>query len=224
LTSASAMARNKPVVFTYVYDPVAAGAGTSLADHLPHVTGVGSFPPVEDTVELIAELVPGVEAVGTVYNSSEANSRKVVEVARDIFKRAGIRLEEVTVTTTSDIHLAVQSLTQRGIQAVWVTGDNTVLQAFDAVVKVTTDAQLPLVINDPEFIARGALAAVGLGWYEAGFAGGEIASRVLAGESPADIPFSQVAVKKITLNDAMAKKLGITFPAAMLESAAQIIR
>jgi putative tryptophan/tyrosine transport system substrate-binding protein len=53
LTAASSVARNKPVVFTYVYDPIAAGAGTSLTDHLAHVTGVGSFPPVQDTVDTI---------------------------------------------------------------------------------------------------------------------------------------------------------------------------
>ena len=49
LTAAAFAARSKPVVFTYVYDPIAAGAGKSRTDHLPHVTGVGSFPPVQDT-------------------------------------------------------------------------------------------------------------------------------------------------------------------------------
>ena len=41
LTAAASMSRSKPVVFTYVYDPIAAGAGKSRTDHLPHVTGVG---------------------------------------------------------------------------------------------------------------------------------------------------------------------------------------
>ncbi len=45
LTAACSAVRNTPVVFTYVYDPIAAGAGTNFADHLPFVTGVGSFPP-----------------------------------------------------------------------------------------------------------------------------------------------------------------------------------
>src|SRR4029079_365969 len=53
LTAAATMARSKPVVFTYAYDPIAAGAGKSRTDHLPRVTGVGSFPPVQDTVDTI---------------------------------------------------------------------------------------------------------------------------------------------------------------------------
>src|SRR5262245_29508909 len=74
LMAAASVARFKPVVFTYVYDPIAAGVGKSRTDHLPHVTGVGSFPPIRDTIDTIQKLLPGVRAVGTLYNSSEANS------------------------------------------------------------------------------------------------------------------------------------------------------
>jgi putative tryptophan/tyrosine transport system substrate-binding protein len=220
LTAACSMVRNTPVVFTYVYDPIAAGAGTSATDHLPHITGVGSFPPVEDTVDVIQRLVPGVKEVGTVYNSSEANSRKVMEVARGAFKARGIALDEVTVTGTADLYQAAQAVASRGIQALWITGDNTALQGFDALAKVARDARLPLIINDPEFVARGALAAVGLGWYQAGRAAAPLIVRVMRGESPQGIPFEEVAVKKLVLNREVAKTLGITFPADLEAEAA----
>ncbi len=219
LTAASFSVRRTPVVFTYVYDPIAAGAGKSRTDHLPHVTGVGSFPPVADTIDVIQELVPGVKSVGTVYNSSEANSRKVVEVARDLFAERGIKLEEVTVTGTGELFQAAQVLSHRNIQAMWVTGDNTALQGFAGIAKVAADARLPLVINDPEFTDLGALACVGLGWYEAGHAASKLAARVLRGEKPQDIPFVEVADKKVVLNHEVARRLGITFPAALVREA-----
>src|SRR4029450_11169942 len=53
LTAAASVARSKPVVFTYVYDPIAAGAGKSRTDHLPRGTGVGSFPPAQDKVHTL---------------------------------------------------------------------------------------------------------------------------------------------------------------------------
>ena len=221
LTGACAIVKHTPVVFTYVTDPIAAGAGKTLADHLPRVTGVGSFPPMEDTIAMIQKLVPGVKSVGTLYNSSEANSRKVVSVARDMFTKRGIKLEEVTVTGSSEIFQAAQVLTHRNIQVMWVGGDNTVLQGFDAVAKATRDAKLPLIINDPEFTDRGALACVGLGWYQAGAAAGKLASRVLRGEDPTGIPFEEVAVKKVVLNQNVAKTLGITFPPDVLKEATQ---
>ena len=154
LTAAASLARSKPVVFTFVYDPMAAGVGKSRTDHLPNVTGVSSFPPVEDTIDTIQRLVPRVRAVGTLYNSSEANSVKVVGVARGIFKARGIRLQEIAITATSEIFQAAQVLTHRGVQALWVTGDNTAFQGFDAIVRAARDAKLPLIINDPEFVPR----------------------------------------------------------------------
>jgi ABC-type uncharacterized transport system substrate-binding protein len=219
LTAACTVARNTRIAFTYCYDPVAAGAGRSFTDHLPNVTGVGSFPPVEATVDLIQKLVPGVKAVGTVYNSSEANSVKVISVARDIFRKRGISLQEVTATNTSEVFQSAQVACSRNVQAMWVTGDNTALQSFDAIVKTTTDAKLPLVINDPEFTSRGALACVGIGWYPAGKAGGVVAARVLRGENPAGIPFQNIAEQKMVLNQQVATRLGITFPPDVLRAA-----
>ena len=221
LTAAATMARSKPVVFTYVYDPIAAGAGKSRTDHLPRVTGVGSFPPVQDTVDTIKRLVPGVRSVGTLYNTSEANSVKVMSVARPIFQQRGIQLQEIAITGTSEIFQAAQVLTHRDVQALWVTGDNTALQGFDAIAKAARDAKLPLVINDPEFVQKGALAAVGIGWYETGKAASKVLARVLRGEQPRNIPFEDVAVKKLVLNQKVATALGITFPADMIQSASQ---
>ncbi len=219
LTAACTLARNKRVVFTYCYDPIAAGAGKTSSDHLPNITGVGSFPPVADTVDLIQKLVPGVKAVATVYNTSEANSMKVISVAREIFKKKGIKLEEVTATNTSEVFQSAQVACYRKVQAMWVTGDNTALQGFDGIVKATKSAKVPLFINDPEFTARGAVACVGLGWYPAGKAGGVLAARVLRGEDPRNIPFQEVAMQKLVLNQEVAKSLGIVFPADVLEAA-----
>jgi ABC-type uncharacterized transport system substrate-binding protein len=219
LTAACAAAKDKRVVFTYVYDPIAAGAGTSFENHLPNITGVGSFPPVEATVDIIQKLVPGVKSVGTVYNTSEANSVKVISVARDMFQKRGIHLEEVTATNTSEVFQSTQAACSRKVQAMWVTGDNTALQSMDGIVKATQNAKVPLIINDPEFTARGAVACVGLGWYAPGKAGGELASRVLRGESPAGIPIQEVAIQKIVLNQDAARALGIVFPPEIQKAA-----
>src|SRR5262245_53741223 len=221
LMAAAFNARSKPVVFTYVYDPIAAGFWKSRTEHLPNVTGVGSFPPVQDTVDTIQRLVPGVKSVGTLYNPSEANSVKVVGVARGIFEQRGIQLQEVAITGTSEVFQAAQVMTQRGVQALWVTGDNTAIQGFDAIVKAARDAKLPLIINDPEFVQRGALIAVGIGWYETGKAASKVLARVLRGELPRNIPFEEAAVKKLVLNQGVAKTLGITFPPDMVQAASR---
>jgi len=219
LTGALSTMRNTPIVFTYVYDPIAAGAGASFTDHLPNVTGVGSFPPIGETIDVLEQIVPGLQVVGTLYNNSEANSRKVVGVGRDLLRKRGIRLEEVTVTGTSEVFPAAQALAQRHVQAIWIAGDNTAIQAFEGIVKAANAARLPLVINDTDMVNRGALAAIGIGFYQSGHAAARKVAQVLLGQNPKEIPIENVAVKQVVLNDAVARQLGVSFPADLRREA-----
>ena len=219
LTAALSGAKKTPLVFTVVYDPIAAGAGSTYEKHLPNVTGVGSFPPVEETMATVQRVVPGIKVLGTLYNPSEANSVKVVMKAREVTKALGIRLEELSITNSSEAHQASQVMVSRGAQAFWITGDNTALQAFSSIAKVAQDNRLPLVNNDIDFLTQGALVSVGIGFYEAGLAAADPAARVLAGQSPGGIPMANVAVVKRGVNFAVARKIGYRIPPELVGSA-----
>src|SRR4051794_7640941 len=103
LVGACNKVKHKPVVFTCVTDPIAAGAGKTHSDHLPFVTGVGSFPPIAHTLDMMKKLVPGLRAVGTMYNPAEANSVKEMSSAREVFKSHGIRLEEIAIAGSNEV-------------------------------------------------------------------------------------------------------------------------
>jgi ABC-type uncharacterized transport system substrate-binding protein len=220
LAGACAIVRNRPLVFMYVFDPIAAGAGRSATDHLPGVTGVGSFPPIEETESLLREMFPKLRAVGSVYNNAEANSVKVVGVQRALLAKHGIRLEEVTVSATNEILQATQSLAQRDVDVIWVAGDNTVGQGFDALLKGARDANLPVVTNDTEYVERGALVGVGISWLETGQAASRVVARVLSGQKTAGIPLQQVAVKQV--NDTEAARFKVHFPPAVAAGATHV--
>ncbi len=212
LMSAATIVKNKPVVFTEVYDPLAAGAGTSKSDHLPHVTGVGSFPPITDMVDAMQAVVPRLKSIGIVYNDSEANSRKAVGVARELIKQRGLTLEEATVANTSEVLQAALVVASRNVDVLWEIGDNTVNQGLEALIKAGMDARIPVVNSDADSASRGAMVGVGISFYESGYAAGDIAARVLLGESPAKIPFKELALVRLAANLAAAKKLNRTFP------------
>ncbi len=54
-----------------------------------------------------------------------------------------LELEEIAITGTSEVHQAAQVLATLRIQALWITGDNTALQAFSAIGKVAEDSDCP---------------------------------------------------------------------------------
>jgi ABC-type uncharacterized transport system substrate-binding protein len=221
LQGAGLRVKRHPVVFTYVFDPIAAGAGKSFEDHLPNLTGIGSFPPVEDLVAWTVKILPRLSAVGTLYNPSEANSVKVVTVLRELCRSRGLTLEEVPIQTTADVVQAAQALVARKVGAILAIGDNTLFQAIDAVAKVARDAGIPLVMDQPEFVDHGALMAVGVDFRESGRAAAEPLVRVLAGESPAAIPIRNVSKLTVLLNEDSARRLGIEFPQELRALAVQ---
>jgi ABC-type uncharacterized transport system substrate-binding protein len=216
LTAACATVRRKPVVFTYCSDPIAAGTGKSFENHLPFVTGIGSFPPVEEAVAMLKLTFPKLRRLGAIYNNAEANSVKVVSVLREHCVKNGIELMDAIANNTSEVVQATQSLAARKAEAVYLPGDNTAYQAFDGLAKQLDTARIPLVIDSPDFANRGALAVVGVGYYQSGFAAAEPLVRVLGGEKPAKIPMRNVTDKKVSFNMDVARKLGVTFPPAVL--------
>jgi ABC-type uncharacterized transport system substrate-binding protein len=216
LAGALAGLRSKPVVCTYVTDPLAAGAGESPERHRPNVTGVGCLPPLAETAEFFRLTLPRLRIMGTLYNPGEANSVRIVGDWRSLCAANGWTLEEMTVASTNEVQQAMQALVARGVDAVYIPGDNTAYQAFGAIVKTAVDGRLPLVVDAPEFMQPGVLAVVGIGYYHTGRAAAEPLARVLRGESPAAIPIRNVTVKQVLLNHDTARRLGIAFPAAVL--------
>jgi ABC-type uncharacterized transport system substrate-binding protein len=217
LVAACVGVKDKPVVFTYCSDPLAAKAGRSFEDHLPHVTGIGSFPPVEEGLSLIRQTIPNVKRLGAIYNNAEANSVKVVSVLRELCEKQGIELIEGVANNTSEVVPAAQGLASRQIQAVYLPGDNTAYQAFEGLATQFAKSKIPLVIDAPEYGDREILAVVGIGFYQSGYAASESLTRVLCGESPARVPFRNVADKQVILNQRVADKLGLKFPPKVLE-------
>ena len=218
LQGALATLRNKPVVFTYVTDPLAAGAGKSWTDHHPRVTGVGTMIPVPETVSTLRKVFPGLKRLGTLFNAGEVNSTRVVDLLRTACRDAGIELVEISVATTSDAVQAAQALAARQVEAVYLPNDNLVYQAFPGVMQTLERARLPVINGDPSYVGRGIFASVGPGYYAAGQAAARKLALVLAGEKPAGIPMENVSVHRVAFDRDVARKIGLSVDEAVLKS------
>lgn len=204
--------KKHPVVFTMTFTPLEAGAGKSLTDHHPRMTGVASFPPVEKTMVFIREVVPGLRAIGTLYNTSEVNSVRAVAAARSFLSGGGVELHESSIASSADAALAAAALIGRGIGALWITGDNTAIQAISGLIGICLENKIPLILNDGAYVGEGALASVGVGWRKTGRHTALYVARVLNGEDPGTIPIVNYTEEEILVNRETARKLKIAVP------------
>jgi putative ABC transport system substrate-binding protein len=188
------------------------------------VTGVSDWADVSAQVELIKDIVPDVTALGVVYNAGETNSKVQVEELGKVAPDYGIkRVVKASVASSADVMTAAQSLMGR-VDAVWVPTDNTVVSAFEAVVKVCEDSNVPLFAADTATVKRGAIGTPGIDYYRLGREDGKLAARILRGEDPGEIPVKRMEMTKLHLNPAAAERMGVSIPEPVLERATRIVR
>ncbi len=206
-----------PVVFSAVTDPVGAG----LTGY-PNVTGTSDMIDVRGDLELLLELVPGLKKVGIVYNPGEANSAILTDMAIKAGKDLGIEIVPAAAESTAAVPLAAQSLLGR-VQALYVTTDNTVVSALEAVVDVAVKGKLPLLVADPTSLERGALVCTGFDYYDHGRMTGEVVLAILKGTPPSEIPVKYQKGTQLWLNLDMAERIGFVFPDSIKDKATGLL-
>ncbi|MBO8141927.1 MAG: ABC transporter substrate-binding protein [Firmicutes bacterium] len=211
-----------PILITAVTDPVAAELVESIERPGTNVTGTSDLTPVRMQLELLKRLVPSARRVGIIYNAGEVNSVVQVNLAKEAARDLGFSLVEATAANSSEVLQAAQSLQGR-VDAIYVPTDNTVVSAIESVVLVAERARLPLIAGEELSVENGALATIGIDYYQLGRQTADIAYRVLQGEDPAEIPIEYLDEMSIVINLRAAERMGVEVPASIVEQAARVI-
>ncbi len=209
-----------PIIFTTVTDPYAAGIATAPDEHPAWMTGSQMFPPLEETFDVMAEINPDVATIGFLYNPAEANSVAQKDVVEQIANERGLTLEVATVSNSSEIKTAAESLVGLGIDYFYFTQDSTVASGSEAVVQVANDNGIPIITNDIPTVAKGGSVAVGASLREDGRVAGEMAVQFLNGEIDlATTDIERVGVFDYFINRAGAEAQGIELPESLIDRA-----
>lgn len=215
-----------PIVINAVTDPVAASLAKSWESSGNNLTGMSDAAPNKQQVELIPLFLPEAKNVGTIYNAGEANSVVQIEVTKEVCKELGLNLIEVTVSNSSEVLMAAQSLAGR-VEAIYIVTDNTVVSALESVIKVCNQEKIVLILADPSTVDKGALASYGIDYFSLGKKSGEIAVKIIKGAKPSDIPIQTITDPKdlqFVVNLDTAKTIGISVSEEILKTADKIIK
>lgn len=139
----AASTKTIPLVFSAVTDPVGAKLVASLAKPGANVTGVSDMSPIAAHMALIKRIHPSAKRLGVVYNPGEANSVSLVTLVKAEGPKAGMAVVEAAANKSGEVLSAARSLVGK-VDAIYVPTDNTVVSAFEAVVKVGMDAKIPV--------------------------------------------------------------------------------
>ena len=207
-----------PIVATAVTDYEAAKLIKSNAKPETNVTGTSDMNLVEAQLDLILKLVPATKTVGVIYNSSEINSQVQVDLLKGFAKDRKVEIKEATVNNVNDIQQAARSLIGK-VEAIYVPTDNVLASAMPALAMVTEEAKLPVVSGWDD--ANG-IATIAIDYYKLGVQTGEMAADILSGKAkPQDMPIQTQNEFTVIVNEANAKKIGLTIPKEILDKVAK---
>lgn len=224
LQSALQKIRDRPIVFSVIANPVAAGAGKSFTDHRPNVTGVSVLAPVEEALAMIQKHFPQYKRLGTLYCPAEANSVDLKVSLEKLCQERGLTLECVAVNTSSDLADASLSLVSRPIDAVVQVSDNLTSTGFNAIAKAARQTQKPLISLNSTTVPLGAPIAMGRDYHNCGEVTVEMIERVIRGEDPSTMPFLLPPRVFFSASPANAAAVGMTLPPELLKEVDKVIK
>ena len=208
-----------PIVGTAITDYAEAKLVASNKEPKGNVTGTTDMNPIAEQVDLMLKIMPQTKTVGAIYSSSEVNSQLQIRILKEILAAKNIKVVEATVSNVNDIQQAAQSLVGK-VDAVYAPTDNVIASAMPTLVAVTDEAKIPVFCGEGSMIKAGGIATVGIDYYKLGVQTGAMAARILSGkEKPATMAIESQKEMQTIVNEAAAKKLGITIPADVLKAA-----
>lgn len=209
------------LIFTTVTDPLKAELVKDLKKPSFNITGVSNFVPLEPQLELFKKLQPKLRRLGILYNPGELNSVSLVEKLEKVCPQMGLTLVKQCINKTADVAQSAVKLAQ-GVDAIFISNDNTALSSLRGVIKAAEDAKIPVYVSDTDAVEIGAVAALGPNQYEVGVQTGRMIARVLRG---ADVNMQEVEFPlktELYINLEAATNIGLTVPEEIQKQAVKV--
>lgn len=218
--AAAQSTKDIPILFTAITDPVGAKLVESLEKPGGNVTGTSDTHPdaIKNTITAIKTFIPNAKKVGMIYNSGEPNSVVNVENAKKVIEELGLEAVETTVTASSEVKQAAESLVERA-DVFYIPKDNTVVSALESVITVANEKKIPTFVGEGDSVKRGTFASYGFEYHDLGYTTGKMAVEILNGKKPSEIPVGFPENLELFINKKAAEQEGITLTEEMLKDA-----
>jgi len=176
-----------PIVYSMVLSPMDEGSGPG-GPQPKNLTGATLCIPLETQLREIVRVFPTARRIGMI--SDPKRSGTVVDSARHLVsERAGFSLRVAAVASEQMIPDAVRAL-RDSIDVFWMIPDETVLTPRSSrfIIFEMIKAGIPVVGLSSAYVKAGALLALECDYTDVGRQSGELAIRILSGQSPAHLP------------------------------------
>ena len=176
-----------------------------------NISGTSDLAPLDQQAAMILEWMPDAKTAGLLYCSAEANSQYQVDVVQSELEAAGLTVTQYPFSDSNDLSSVCQQAATNS-DVLYVPTDNTVAANTGIVDGICRPMKKPVFAGE-EGICKGCgVATLSISYYDLGYTTGEMAAKILTGES--DISTMPIEYTDVTkkYNKTICDDLGLTVP------------
>ena len=212
LQAAQAATNTIPILGTSVTEyGVALGLDNFSGTVGGNVSGTSDLAPLDQQADMIVEWMPEVKKVGLLYCSAEANSQYQVDEVQKYLEAKGVTATQYAFSDSNDLASVCQKAADEN-DAVYVPTDNTCAANTGIIDGICRPAKKPVFAGEEGICSGCGVATLSISYYDLGYTTGEMAVKILNGES--DISTMPIEYTDVTkkYNKAICDDLGLTVP------------
>ena len=215
---AAALTKDIPVVFAGIADPEKEGLVKSNETPGGNITGVSSYSPTFEQIELIKTLIPQAKKVAAVYSSTDVNATTQAILAVNKAEELGMTAEKYPITKSAELKTALTNIKKAGTQAVFLPADKFILKNIDTILAFTDKNKIPVFVGNETMLKEGAFATCTVNYVSVGRIAAGLSYDILFGkQDPASLRVVYKHDSYNLVNQAAIDKLGIKLNQTMLD-------
>ena len=171
-----------PIVFAAVTDPEEMGLVESNEAPGGNVTGVSSYTPCFEQIDLIPILLPKSDSVATIYNSTDVNAVRQAIIAcweAQDFEYATYRYP---ISDIEGLFQALEDIYNKGTDVIYLPIDRLISDHLDTIVEFSHEHGIPVICGDRMMMLQGCLATCEINYTSIGRRSADLCCEILFGE------------------------------------------
>ncbi len=212
-----------PVVMAAIGDPIL--AVSRLAHPGGNLTGLSSF--VTDLmakrVELLKEIVPGLERISVILDMSNASEPPQWMQAQTAAQSLGLRSQLFDIRKREDFKPAFDTASRQRGNALVFSIDTVTQANSQMIVDLAAQHRLPAIYASREFADLGGLITFGVNYPDLYRRAAIYVDKILKGAMPAELSIEQPTKFELVINLKAAKALGLEIPPTLIVRADEAI-
>lgn len=179
--AAAAITDEIPIVFAAVSDPEEHGLVESNEEPGKNITGVSSFTPCFEQVDLISFLLPGKKNIGSIYTSTDEYAVRQAIIASKQAENNDLSFERYPVKNKKEIKNALASMEEDKIDVIYLPVDKGVFRNIDLILDYANENKIPVICGNETMLKAGCFATCEINYTSIGRSCGSLIYDILYG-------------------------------------------